>query len=132
MMKSMTDLVWCNLVIWPKNCDSISKRHKLLWRTCSNWEVLDNISYAIATTISVLDPSTKPLHGFWSHHFKYHEWISISPFEKPTQLGWNHQIYACQLWAPYSKNVENPKGSGRNEYSHNGNVGGCLHWALPT
>jgi hypothetical protein len=80
---------------------------------------MDNISYATSTIASVLDPSTKPLHGVWSHHFEYHEGRSIVPFEKPTRLGWNHQIYACPLWAPYSKKVENPKGSERTEYVHN-------------
>jgi hypothetical protein len=66
--------------------------NKLLCRTCSNWEDLDKISYATATTVNILDPSTIPLHGVLSHHLEYHEWRSIFPFEKPTQMGWNHQI----------------------------------------
>jgi hypothetical protein len=61
-------------------------RNKQLWKTCSNWDVLDNISYAITTISNVLDPSKKPLYGVWSHHLKYHEGRSIVPFEKPTQL----------------------------------------------
>jgi hypothetical protein len=89
---------------------------------------LEKISYAIAITFIVLDPGTKPLHGVWFHHPKYYEGRNIVPLEKPTMLGWIHQIYACQLWAPYSKSVENPKGSGTDENAHDGNVGGVLHW----
>jgi hypothetical protein len=86
MMNSDTRPVWHNLVSLPK--------------TSSKWVVLDNISYATSTIANVLDPSTKPLHGFWSHHIKYHGGRSIIPFDKPTLMGWIHQINACQLWAP--------------------------------
>jgi hypothetical protein len=74
---------------------------------------MDNISYATATTVSILDPSTKPLHGVWSYHPECHEGRSIFPFEKPIWRSWTHQIYACQLSTLYSKRVENPKGEGQ-------------------
>jgi hypothetical protein len=82
--------------------------------------VLDNISYVISTISIVLDPSTELPHEVWSHRPIYHGGRSSVPFDIPTQLGLIHQIYASQLWEPYSRSLKSPKGSGKDEGSHNG------------
>jgi hypothetical protein len=43
----------------------------------------------------------------------------------PPDSGLSHQIYASQLWAPYSRSWESPKGSGKDEGSHNGKNEKC-------
>jgi hypothetical protein len=76
---------------------------------------MDSISYAIYTISIILDPSIEPPRGFWFHHPEYHGGRSSFSYGIPTRPGLIHQIYAYQLWVPYSKNLENSKGSVKDE-----------------